>query len=72
LEIFSLVWLHELEELPLIHEGAMPSLKIFTMMQCEALKMFPKSYLTIKKTQKNKSVWLFNGIGEFRESQNRE
>jgi hypothetical protein len=52
LEIFSLVWLHELEELPLIHEGAMPSLKIFTMMQCEALKMLPESYLTITKLQK--------------------
>jgi len=52
LEILSLVGLDELEELPLIYEGAMPSLKIFSMMQCEALKMLPESYFTIKKLQK--------------------
>ena len=52
LEILSLVTLDELEELPVIYEGAMPSLKIFTIMMCETLKMLPKSYLTIKKLQK--------------------
>lgn len=47
LEIFSLVELKELEELPMIEEGGMPSLKIFTIMLCEALKILPENYLNI-------------------------
>jgi hypothetical protein len=52
LEKFSMVQLDELEELPIIEEGAMPSLKIVTIMLCETLKMFPESYLNIKQLQK--------------------
>ena len=47
-----MVQLDELEELPIIEEGAMPSLKIVSIMLCETLKMFPESYLNIKKLQK--------------------
>jgi Leucine-rich repeat (LRR) protein len=52
LEIFSLVYLNELEELPLIKEGAMSMLKVFTMMECEVLKLLPKSFLNLKTLQK--------------------
>lgn len=52
LEIFSLVDLKELEELPMIEEGGMPSLKIFTIMFCEALKILPENYLNITNFQK--------------------
>jgi len=52
LEIFSLVNLNELEELPLIKEGAMSMLKIFTVMKCQALQVLPESYLNLKTLQK--------------------
>ena len=51
LEIFSLAYLNKLEELPLIEDGAMPMLKIFTMMKCESLQMFPESCLNLKTPQ---------------------
>jgi len=41
LEKFAVVELNELEELPIIEDGAMSSLKIVTIMLCESLKMFP-------------------------------
>jgi Leucine-rich repeat (LRR) protein len=69
LEIFSLVYLKELEELPLIKEGAMSMLKVFTMMDCEALQLLPESYLNLETLQKNKSVWLSIGIREFTKNQ---
>lgn len=52
LEQFSMVRLKELEELPIIEEGGMPSLNIVTIMLCETLKMFPECYLNIKQLQK--------------------
>ena len=56
LKIFSLVNLRELEELPIIEEGAMSSLTILTIVSCEALKMLPKEILNIKSLQKVR-VW---------------
>lgn len=44
--------LNNLEELPEVEEGAMPSLKIFTVILCEGLKMFPQNYLNFEKLQK--------------------
>lgn len=52
LQILSLIDLNGLEELPPLHEGSMLSLKIFTMMQCEALKRLSKSYLNLKTVEK--------------------
>jgi hypothetical protein len=40
-----------LEELPVVKEGAMPSLQIFTMLY-EELRILPESFLNIKKLQK--------------------
>lgn len=44
LEFFLIVELNELEELPIVEEGAMPLLKTFTIMLCEVLKMIPENY----------------------------
>ena len=54
LEIFSLVELDELEKLPIIisEEGVMLSLKIFTLLKCEALESLPKNYLYLKTLKK--------------------
>ena len=51
LEIFSLVELNELDELPTLEEGALLSLKIFTMVKCTRLKVLPRSYLNLQKLQ---------------------
>jgi hypothetical protein len=51
LEIFSLVRLHELKELPKIKEGAMPLLQKFILVECSAVKIFPKSYFNLKTLQ---------------------
>lgn len=48
LEIFSIVGLHGLEELPMVKEGAMPLLKTFVIVECSALKIFPMSYFNSK------------------------
>lgn len=48
LEVLSLIDLNGLEELPTLHEGSMLSLKILTIMQCEALEIFSKKYLNLK------------------------
>ena len=53
-ETFSLVKLDELIELLEIEKGALLSLKMFTMMKCEALKMLPENYLSLHKLQKLK------------------
>lgn len=52
LEKLSIFKLNKLEELPEVEDGAMPSLKIFTLLLCEALKMLPQSYLNLKSLQK--------------------
>jgi hypothetical protein len=52
LEIFSLVRLDGLQELSTLEEGAMPLLKVFTLMQCEALEKLSESYLGLKTLQK--------------------
>jgi disease resistance protein RPS2 len=51
LKIFSLVRLHELKELPEMKEGAMPLLQKFIIVECPALKIFPKSYFNLKTLQ---------------------
>jgi hypothetical protein len=51
LKIFSLVELNKLEELPKL-KGAMASLQIFTIMECQALTMLSLSYLELKTLQK--------------------
>ena len=58
LEIFSLAWLPMLEELPLIEEGAMASLQIFTMMACTTLNILPKKLYESQNSSKNKNLWL--------------
>lgn len=52
LEIFSLVGLYSLKELPIVEEGALLSLRVFTLMKCEALERLPKSYLDLRTLQK--------------------
>lgn len=52
LEFFSIVELNELEELPIVEEGAMPLLKTFTIMLCEVLKMILENYWNLKGLQK--------------------
>lgn len=52
LEIYSLVELNQLEELPEVEEGAMASLQIFTVMECPALRPLPYSYLNLKTAKK--------------------
>jgi hypothetical protein len=51
LKMFSLVRLHELKELPEMKEGAMPLLQKFIIVECSALKIFPKSYFNLKTLQ---------------------
>lgn len=52
LELLSLVRLPELLKLPVLEPGAMPCLKIFSIMQCEALNELPKTYLNLSTLQK--------------------
>jgi dephospho-CoA kinase len=56
LEIFSLAWLDKLEELPTVkkEEDTMISLQIFSIMECETLKLLPENYLNFKKLKKVK------------------
>jgi hypothetical protein len=51
LKMFSLVMLHELKEFPEKKEGAMPLLQKFMIVECPALKIFPKSYFNLKTLQ---------------------
>lgn len=48
LELLSLVCLPELLELPVLEPGAMPCLKIFSIMECEALNRLPNTYLNLR------------------------
>lgn len=57
LEIFSLVGLDSLKELPKVEEDAMLSLQIFTIMECQALEIFPQSYWNLKALKK---IRIFN------------
>lgn len=72
LEMFSLVGLHELEELPMVKGGAMPLLKIFIIVECSALKIFPKSYFNLKTLQVIKvygcSSMIMENLEEIQES----
>lgn len=72
LEIFSLVGLHELEELPVVTEGAMPLIKTFIIVECSALKMLPRSYSNLKSLQMIKaygcSSMMLESIREIQES----
>ncbi|GLJ27047.1 hypothetical protein SUGI_0530350 [Cryptomeria japonica] len=52
LEVFSVVKLTKLEQLPLVEEGGLPSLRILTIMQCEALQILPECYWTLKSVEK--------------------
>jgi Leucine-rich repeat (LRR) protein len=54
LEIFSLAWLDMLEELPAMKKDTetMPSLQIFTIMECEALRLLPENYLYFKNLRR--------------------
>ena len=52
LEIFSIVGLDNLVELPKVEEGAMVSLQMFIVMECGALRTLPSSYLHLKTLQK--------------------
>ena len=52
LEIFSIVGLDNLVELPKVEEGAMVSLEMFIVMECRALRTLPSSYLHLKTLQK--------------------
>jgi len=56
LKILSLAALSWLEELPIINEGAMYALAIFTIMLCETLEILPKRYLNIRSLKKLR-VW---------------
>jgi len=52
LEIFSLVFLSGLEELPVVEEEAMPLLQCFTITKCPELKILSESYLNLKALKK--------------------
>jgi hypothetical protein len=72
LKIFSIVGLHELKELPIVKEGAMPVLEKFIIVECSALKIFPKSYFNLKTLQIIKiygcSSMIMEDLREIRES----
>ncbi|GLJ28835.1 hypothetical protein SUGI_0568270 [Cryptomeria japonica] len=52
LEIFSVLELEKIEQLPIVEEGALPSLKILTIMKCEALQRLPQCYWNLKSVEK--------------------
>lgn len=72
LKIFSIVGLCELEELPILQEGAMPLLQTFIIVECSALKEFPKSYSDLKTLQTIKisgcSSTIMENLREIQES----
>ncbi|XP_057859040.1 disease resistance protein RPS5-like [Cryptomeria japonica] len=52
LEEFSVVELEKLEQMPILEDGALPSLKILTIMKCEALQILPQCYWNLKSIEK--------------------
>lgn len=48
LEIFSIAFLPELEELPVVEVEAMPLLQVLSIMVCPSLKILSESYLQLK------------------------
>lgn len=72
LKIFSIVGLYELEELPILQEGAIPLLQTFIIVECSALKVFPKSYSDLKTLQTIKiygcSSMIMENLREIQES----
>ncbi|GLJ28820.1 hypothetical protein SUGI_0568200 [Cryptomeria japonica] len=60
LELFSVVKLRKMKQLPTLEEGAPPSRKTLTIMQCEALRMLPV-LLEFEEYRQDKSVCLFKG-----------
>ncbi|GLJ27013.1 hypothetical protein SUGI_0529390 [Cryptomeria japonica] len=52
LELFSVVEMEKLEQLPIVEEGALPSLKTLTIMNCEALQRLAQCYWNLKSIEK--------------------
>ncbi|XP_059077120.1 probable disease resistance protein At1g61300 [Cryptomeria japonica] len=52
LEVFSVVDMMKLEQLPVVEGGALPSLKTLTIMKCEALQRLPECYWNLKSVEK--------------------
>ncbi|GLJ28773.1 hypothetical protein SUGI_0567340 [Cryptomeria japonica] len=44
LEVFSIVELEKLQQIAMVEEGALPSLKTLTIMKCEAFQILPECY----------------------------
>ncbi|GLJ28825.1 hypothetical protein SUGI_0568140 [Cryptomeria japonica] len=49
---YLLVKLRKLEQLPIVEEAALPSLKTLTIMKCEALQRLPQCYWNLKSVEK--------------------
>ncbi|GLJ28807.1 hypothetical protein SUGI_0567900 [Cryptomeria japonica] len=54
LEVFSMVEVEKIEQLPKVEVEALSSLKIFTIMKCEALQRFPECYWNLKSVEKRR------------------
>ncbi|GLJ28848.1 hypothetical protein SUGI_0568480 [Cryptomeria japonica] len=52
LEVFSLVEVERIEHLTIVEGGALPSLKILTVMKCESLQRIPQCYWNLKSVEK--------------------
>ncbi|GLJ28801.1 hypothetical protein SUGI_0567790 [Cryptomeria japonica] len=52
LDVFSMVEVEKIEQLPKVEVEALSSLKIFTIMKCEALQRFPECYWNLKSVEK--------------------
>ncbi|GLJ28821.1 hypothetical protein SUGI_0568100 [Cryptomeria japonica] len=48
----TVVKLRKLEQLPIVEEAALPSLKTLTIMKCEALQRLPQCYWNLKSVEK--------------------